>query len=81
VLTNFDGIETEIFVALGILTEDGRDGPNQLDPIRSPLVGESKGGGDRITSAAGIPPTPNPSPQGGGGLTARVRRALGGRHV
>jgi valyl-tRNA synthetase len=34
----------------------------------SPLVGEGKGGGDRRTSAVGIPPTPNPSPQGGGGL-------------
>ena len=34
--------------------------------IPSPLVGEGKGGGDRRTSAAGVPPTPNPSPQGGG---------------
>ena len=30
-------------------------------------VGEGQGGGDRRTSAVGIPPTPNPSPQGGGG--------------
>jgi 2,4-dienoyl-CoA reductase (NADPH2) len=29
-------------------------------------VGEGQGGGDRRTSKAGIPPTPNPSPQGGG---------------
>jgi glycyl-tRNA synthetase beta chain len=34
--------------------------------IPSPLVGEGKGGGDSRTSAVGAPPTPNPSPQGGG---------------
>jgi len=32
----------------------------------SPLVGEGRGGGDRRTSNVGSPPTPNPSPQGGG---------------
>ncbi|HEY5829200.1 MAG: valine--tRNA ligase [Hyphomicrobiaceae bacterium] len=37
----------------------------------SPLVGEGKGGGDRRASARGIPPTPNPSPQGGGGFTLK----------
>ena len=81
VLTNFDGVETEIMVALGILTEDGHDGPQALDPIPSPLVGEGKGGGDCRTLAVGIPPTPNPSPQGGGGLTTRARRARGYRNV
>jgi nucleoside triphosphate diphosphatase len=35
--------------------------------VPSPLVGEGQGGGDCRTSIAGIPPTPNPSPQGGGG--------------
>jgi cell division protein FtsL len=34
--------------------------------VPSPLVGEGQGGGDRRTSTAGIPPTPIPSPQGGG---------------
>jgi len=43
--------------------------------IPSPLVGEGKGGGDRRTSAVGIPPTPNPSPQGGGGQASRDRDA------
>jgi nucleoside triphosphate diphosphatase len=33
-------------------------------------VGEGQGGGDRRTFIAGIPPTPNPSPQGGGGSSA-----------
>ena len=46
-----------------------------LDRIPSPLtpeaclrhdVGEGQGGGDGRTSEEGIPPTPNPSPQGGG---------------
>jgi len=32
----------------------------------SPLVGESKGGGDSRTFPAGAPPTTGPSPQGGG---------------
>jgi S-adenosylmethionine:tRNA ribosyltransferase-isomerase len=32
----------------------------------SPLVGDGRGGGDRRTSTVGRPPTPNPSPQGGG---------------
>ena len=32
----------------------------------SPLVGEGRGGGDCRTSVVGAPPTPNPSPQGGG---------------
>lgn len=43
--------------------------------IPSPLAGEGQGGGDSATVASGIsstaqsgiPPTPNPSPQGGGG--------------
>src|SRR6185503_21334849 len=34
--------------------------------VPSPLVGEGQGGGDCRTSIVGIPPTPNPSPQGGG---------------
>ena len=42
--------------------------------IPSPLVGEGQGGGDSVTvtsgtsctAHSGIPPTPNPSPQGGG---------------
>ena len=34
--------------------------------LPSPLVGEGKGGGDRRTFAGMAPPTPNPSPQGGG---------------
>jgi len=34
--------------------------------VPSPLVGEGQGGGDRRTSEVGTPPTPNPSPQGGG---------------
>jgi very-short-patch-repair endonuclease len=34
--------------------------------VPSPHVGEGQGGGDGRTSAVGAPPTPNPSPQGGG---------------
>jgi isoleucyl-tRNA synthetase len=34
--------------------------------VPSPLVGEGQGGGDARTSRAGVPPTPSPSPQGGG---------------
>jgi cell division protein FtsL len=39
---------------------------NRRDVVPSPLVGEGQGGGDGRTSEVGIPPTPNPSPQGGG---------------
>src|SRR5262245_33456232 len=34
--------------------------------VPSPLVGEGQGGGESQTSKVGVPPTPNPSPQGGG---------------
>ena len=34
--------------------------------VPSPRAGEGQGGGERRTSAGGITPTPNPSPQGGG---------------
>src|SRR5262245_49959292 len=38
--------------------------PGRIVP--SPLVGEGQGGGESRTSEVGVPPTPNPSPQGGG---------------
>ena len=34
--------------------------------VPSPLAGEGQGGGDSRASEGGSPPTPNPSPQGGG---------------
>jgi isoleucyl-tRNA synthetase len=37
--------------------------------VPSPLVGEGQGGGDSRTSEVGSPPTPSPSPQGGGEST------------
>ncbi len=83
VLTNFGGVEIAVLVALGVLLEDGQDGPKSLDSIPSPQrrrrasganVGEGKGGGDRRALVVGIPPTPNPSPQGGGGLVVRRDR-------
>ena len=46
------------------------------EKVPSPLVGEGQGGGDCRTSIVGIPPTPNPSPQGGGepvGVRGTVR--------
>ena len=62
------------------------DFPNKPKPLRasasaavgvpSPLVGERQGGGDSRTERFGVPPTPSPSPQGGG---ESARRALGGR--
>jgi len=48
--------------------------------VPSPLVGERQGGGDRRTSNVGVPPTPNPSPQGGGGQVA-FRLLLDGKPV
>jgi glycine dehydrogenase subunit 2 len=40
--------------------------PSLAVGVPSPLVGEGQGGGDSRTSSFGSPPTPNPSPQGGG---------------
>jgi len=45
--------------------------------VPSPLVGEGQGGGDRRTLAVVAPPTPNPSPQGGGESTRRTRKPAG----
>jgi hypothetical protein len=40
--------------------------------VSSPLAGEGQGGGYSRTKNVGIPPTPNPSPQGGGEPVQRV---------
>jgi hypothetical protein len=37
-------------------------------------VGEGQGGRDSGTSDVGLPPTPNPSPQGGGESLGHLRR-------
>jgi CO/xanthine dehydrogenase Mo-binding subunit/aerobic-type carbon monoxide dehydrogenase small subunit (CoxS/CutS family) len=42
--------------------------------VPSPLVGEGQGGGDGRTFEVRSPPTPNPSPQGGGESTERLSR-------
>ncbi|MEZ0301400.1 MAG: isoleucine--tRNA ligase [Hyphomicrobiaceae bacterium] len=47
--------------------------PDRAASVPSPLVGEGQGGGDRRTSAVVAPPTPNPSPQGGGESARRMR--------
>ncbi|MFZ1101315.1 MAG: excinuclease ABC subunit UvrB, partial [Hyphomicrobiaceae bacterium] len=41
--------------------------------VPSPLVGEGQGGGDSRTPKVGVPPTPGPSPQGGGGPVERAK--------
>jgi ring-1,2-phenylacetyl-CoA epoxidase subunit PaaD len=47
--------------------------PSKLQaPAPSPLVGEGRGGADSRTSEVGLPPTPNPSPPGGGEATRRA---------
>jgi glycine dehydrogenase subunit 2 len=46
--------------------------------VPSPLVGEGQGGGDCRTSTVGSPPTPSPSPQGGG-ESGRMRGEVGGQ--
>jgi len=65
VLTNIYGVEIAIMLALGLLKENAPVGASGAF-APSPLVGEGRGGGDRRTSEVGGPPTPNPSPQGGG---------------
>ncbi len=53
----------------GILEKDltSKSGQGGGHIVPSPLVGEGQGGGNSRTSEVGSPPTPNPSPQGGGG--------------
>ncbi len=41
-------------------------GQGERRSVPSPLVGEGQGGGEPLTSKEVVPPTPNPSPQGGG---------------
>src|SRR6185295_14544726 len=41
-------------------------GRGECRGVPSPLVGEGQGGGESQTSKIGSPPTPSPSPQGGG---------------
>jgi very-short-patch-repair endonuclease len=73
VLTNIYGVEVAIKLALGLLEENAPvDKVGARTP--SPLVGEGRGGGDCRASAVGIPPTPNPSPRGGGESARRSRR-------
>jgi hypothetical protein len=43
--------------------------------VPSPLVGEGQGGGDSRTFDVGLPPTPLPSPQGGGEECAAIGHA------
>ena len=55
-------------------------GQRKSHSVPSPLVGEGQGGGDCRTAAVGIPPTPNPSPQGGGEFGRRVRKTARSSH-
>ena len=107
VLANIGGVEVEIMLALGLISEDetreirmdvtsstderlrkkarglARLRVNATRPSRrrasrtvpSPLVGEGQGGGDSRTSDVLVPPTPNPSPQGGGESAGCLRLA------
>jgi phosphopantothenoylcysteine decarboxylase/phosphopantothenate--cysteine ligase len=80
--------------AVGEMAERGEAGPGRLVEVPellaaietllegspSPLRGGGRGGGDGRTLLSEIPPTPNPSPQGGGEF-GRVRGPLSGRRV
>ncbi len=51
--------------------------PSPVVPeARTKVVGEGQGGGEAQTSFVGIPPTPNPSPQGGGEPWRRSRSGV-----
>jgi hypothetical protein len=65
----FDGLLAELVAELALLRTPMRADVSLVpDPsVPSPPVGEGQGGGDRRTTEVGSPPTPNPSPQGGGG--------------
>jgi formamidopyrimidine-DNA glycosylase len=49
--------------------------------VPSPLVGEGQGKGDSRNSKVGLPPTPNPSPQGGGESAEQMRATQLGEYT
>ena len=59
-----------------------RDFPNKPQPMRGitspPPSWGRPGGGESQTPTVGIPPTPNPSPRGGGGLVTQFEFARAG---
>src|SRR5262245_24614385 len=75
ILVHLDGAEV-LAIHLGMTGRFSVTAPSPIVPearLRHD-VGEGRGGGEPPTSAVGIPPTPNPSPQGGGESTQRSRR-------
>ncbi|HEX6001848.1 MAG TPA: urea ABC transporter permease subunit UrtC [Hyphomicrobiaceae bacterium] len=71
-----------IFLPKGVLglLSGRRDESIARSGVPSPLVGEGQGGGDGGTFEVGSPPTPNPSPQGGGGPVAPGGKGLASLH-
>ncbi len=73
-----------------VLDDDMQPGPKasstskverrERHSVPSPLVGEGQGGGESKTSDVVVPPTPNPSPQGGGESRRGCGEAGGQRH-
>jgi uncharacterized protein len=72
----FDGLLAELVAELPLLRMPLRTTSyaTHRSNVPSPLVGEGQGGGDCRPSAVGIPPTPSPSPQGGGEYVASGER-------
>ncbi|HEX6001826.1 MAG TPA: sulfite reductase subunit alpha [Hyphomicrobiaceae bacterium] len=73
-----DGSETKLNLCIPGGKDTSRmlkrllEGVSPRHSVPSPLVGEGQGGGDCRTSKVGVPPTPNPSPQGGGESARRL---------
>ena len=63
------------FIAMDRPIHVGQDGSRS---VPSPLVGEGQGGGESPTSKGVVPPTPSPSPQGGGESVQHSHDSIGG---
>jgi phosphopantothenoylcysteine decarboxylase/phosphopantothenate--cysteine ligase len=69
----------EVPALLAAIEELLESSPSPSFVVPSPLVGEGQGGGEPLATAVVAPPTPNPSPRGGGESGRRL--PLAGRHV
>ena len=63
------------FIAMDRPIHVGQDGSRS---VPSPLVGEGQGGGESPISKGVVPPTPSPSPQGGGESVQHSHDSIGG---
>jgi hypothetical protein len=68
--------DEELAIAIALKEQGATKEQGASHIVPSPLVGEGQGGGEPPPSEVGNPPTPSPSPQGGGESGRRPGRAV-----